>query len=177
MVTIATKSAGSAPFKLGMRALVGGVTVIGANDLNGSAVGLTATAVSSLSAEPPSLLVCINRRTAIAGALAQSAAFSVNVLTSTQTDVARAFGGQLEITGTDRFGFGTWHRSPDREVPLLLGCRVAFECEVAHVHDWQTHHIVIGRVLDVHFFNPDAPPLAYADGDYQTAVPLQKTRT
>lgn len=160
-----------------MRALIGGVTVIGANATDGSAVGLTATAVSSLSAEPPSLLVCINRKTAIASALAQGAAFSVNVLTDAQSDVARAFGGQLQISGTDRFGYGTWHRSASREVPLLLGCRVAFECEVAHVHDWQTHHIVIGHVLDVHFFNSEAAPLAYADGDYQTTVPLSTTRT
>lgn len=177
MNATAPKSAGSAPFKLGMRALVGGVTVIGANAPDGTAVGLTATAVSSLSAEPPSLLVCINRRTAIASALTQDAGFSVNVLAATQADVARAFGGQMPISGTDRFGYGTWHRSADREVPLLLGCRVAFECEVAHVHDWQTHHIVIGRVLDVHFFNADAPPLAYADGDYHTAVPLAAPRT
>lgn len=177
MTADAPKTAGSAPFKLGMRALVGGVTVIGANAPDGTAVGVTATAVSSLSAEPPSLLVCINRRTTIASALTQDAGFSVNVLTSSQADVARAFGGQLQISGTDRFGYGTWHRSADREVPLLLGCRVAFECAVAHVHDWQTHHIVIGRVLDVHFFKADAPPLAYADGAYQTVVPLDATRS
>lgn len=177
MTAPAPKTAGSAPFKLGMRALVGAVTVIGANAPDGTAVGLTATAVSSLSAEPPSLLVCINRRTSIAAALGQDAGFSVNLLTASQADVARAFGGQMPISGTDRFGYGTWHRSAEREVPLLLGCRVAFECEVAHVHDWQTHHIVIGRVIDVHFFNPDAPPLAYADGAYHTAVPLDPTRT
>ena len=177
MTAPAPKTAGSAPFKLGMRALVGAVTVIGANAPDGTAVGLTATAVSSLSAEPPSLLVCINRRTSIAAALGLDAGFSVNLLTASQADVARAFGGQMPISGTDRFGYGTWHRSAEREVPLLLGCRVAFECEVAHVHDWQTHHIVIGRVIDVHFFNPDAPPLAYADGAYHTAVPLAPTRT
>lgn len=177
MTAAVTKSAGSAPFKLGMRSLVGGVTVIGANDPGGAAVGLTATAVSSLSADPPSLLVCINRSTSIAAALAQGAGFSVNILTAMQADVARAFGGQFQISGTDRFGYGTWHRSRDREVPLLLGCRVAFECEVAHVHDWQTHHIVIGTVSDVHFFNLDEPPLAYADGDYRTTAPLAVSRS
>jgi flavin reductase (DIM6/NTAB) family NADH-FMN oxidoreductase RutF len=166
------KSAGSAPFKLGMRMLAGAVSVVTAHTSSGEPIGLTATSVSSLSAEPPSLLVCVNRKTEIAGVLTPGAAFAVNVLTTSQIDVAQAFGGQTSAKGRDRFSAGTWHRSPDGEVPLLIGCRAAFECTVVHVQDWETHHIVIGSVTEVHFFNSQEPPLAYCDGAYQTLKPI-----
>ena len=50
--------------------------------------------------------------------------------------------------------------------PLLVGSRVSFECEVSHVHEWATHHIVIGSVLDVHFSRIASQSLVYADGAY-----------
>ncbi len=166
------KSAGSAPFKLGMRTLAGAVSVVTAHRRDGVPIGLTATSVSSLSAEPPSLLVCVNRKSDIGAVLTSGAIFAVNVLTTSQIDVAQAFGGQTSAKGRDRFATGTWHRSLAGEVPLLVGCRAAFECTVAHVHDWETHHIVIGSVTEVHFFNSQEPPLAYCDGAYQTLKPL-----
>ncbi len=169
----ATKSAGSPRFKLGMRALVGGVTVIGAHGRDGHPVGLTATAVSSLSADPPSLLVCVNRQSAIAEALAPDQPFSVNLLTERQVAVAKAFGGQLEVRGPSRFAFGNWLRAAESEVPLLVGCRVAFECRVADVHDWATHHIVVGAVHDIHFFDAETGPLAYCDGGYRAVTKLE----
>jgi flavin reductase (DIM6/NTAB) family NADH-FMN oxidoreductase RutF len=166
------KTSGGARFKLGMRALVGGVTVIGAHGSDGHPVGLTATAVTSLSSDPPSLLVCVNRQSTIASALTPDSAFSVNVLTDRQGDVARAFGGQMDVRGPSRFSFGNWLRAAHSEVPLLNGCRVAFECIVAHVHDWATHHVVIGTVVEIHFFDAEAGPLAYCDGAYRSVVPL-----
>jgi flavin reductase (DIM6/NTAB) family NADH-FMN oxidoreductase RutF len=166
------KSVGSAPFKLGMRTLAGAVCVVTAHSGDGVPIGLTATSVSSLSADPPSLLVCVNRKTEIAGVLTLGAIFAVNVLTIQQIDVARAFGGQTTAKGRDRFTEGTWHRSPAGEVPILVGCRAAFECTVAMIQDWETHHIVVGSVTEVHFFNSDEPPLAYCDGAYQTLKPI-----
>jgi len=159
-------NSGSARFKQGMRALTGGVTIIGAYGPDGAPVAMTATAVSSLSAEPPSLLVCVNRSASIATALARLARFSVNVLAADQIDVAKAFGGQLDVRGTGRFIYGNWRRMDDTEVPILTGSRVSFECEVSHVHDWATHHIVIGTVLDVHFSLAKTQSLVYADGAY-----------
>ena len=155
-----------------MRTLAGAVSIVTAHSRAGVPIGLTATSVSSLSAEPPSLLVCVNRKTELASAMMPGAVFAVNVLTTSQVDVAQAFGGQTAAKGQDRFALGTWHRSPDGEVPLLVGCRAAFECTVALVQDWETHHIVIGSVTEVHFFNSQEPPLAYCDGAYQTLKPF-----
>lgn len=159
--------AGSVPFKQGMRAVVGAVTVVAVQGHEGTVAGLTATAVCSLSAEPPSLLVCVNRSASIAPALRMDAEFSVNVLTDQQVEVAQAFGGQKPVKGTGRFAYGDWRRS-EHDVPLLSGSRVSFECVVAEVMDYGTHHIVIGRVMDVHFGDPATRPLIYGDGRYLT---------
>jgi flavin reductase (DIM6/NTAB) family NADH-FMN oxidoreductase RutF len=171
-ITPLRKPAASAPFKLGMRTLAGAVCIITAHSRDGVPIGLTATSVSSLSVEPPSLLVCVNRKTDIAAVLTSGATFAVNVLTTSQIAVAQAFGGQTAAKGRDRFAAGTWHRSTEGEVPLLVGCRAAFECTVANVQDWETHHIVIGTVAEVHFFASHEAPLTYCDGAYHTLKAL-----
>lgn len=159
------RAAGAAPFKQGMRSLVGAVSVVSVQGHGGIVAGLTATSLCSLSAEPPSLLVCVNRTASIAPSLQLHAEFGVNVLTEHQIEVARAFGGQSHVRGTARFAYGQWRRS-EHDVPLLVGARVSFECEVAQVLDYESHHIVIGRVTEVHFGDTSEKPLLYGDGRY-----------
>ena len=141
------------------------MTVVAVQDVDGFSAGLTATAVCSLSADPPSLLVCVNRASTIAPGLKQDDAFSVNVLAEDQIDVAQAFGGQKTVKGAARFVYGSWIRSA-HDVPLLVNARASFECVVEKVLDYATHHIVIGRVTDVHLRHPDAKALLYGDGRY-----------
>ncbi len=154
-------------FRRGMRALPGAVCVIAANGSDGAPIGLTATAVTSLSADPPSLLVCVNRHSTIASVLTAGAHFSVNLLAASQQAIAEAFGGQRVARGVARFAFGGWYRS-EAEVPLLAGANAAFECVIAELHDFATHHLVIGAVVDVRLSDPPAPPLIYHDGRYGT---------
>jgi flavin reductase (DIM6/NTAB) family NADH-FMN oxidoreductase RutF len=164
-----TPSSGSstAEFKRGMRALPGGVTVLAARGHDGEPLAMTASSVTSLSIDPPSLLVCVGRTASIAQALARLRHFSVNVLAADQIDVARAFGNQLDVTGTARFAYGDWRGVEGTAVPLLAGARASFECEVAHVHDWATHHIVIGTVRQVLVNDTAKPSLVYVDGSYR----------
>jgi flavin reductase (DIM6/NTAB) family NADH-FMN oxidoreductase RutF len=165
MLAALPRTLGAAPFKQGMRALAFGVTVIAAQDREGLYLGLTATAVTSLSAEPPSLLVCVNRSSALAEALQKGVLFSVNVLAQDQADIAQAFGGQRPVRGMGRFAYGNWFRS-GLDVPLLTGARVNFECTVAEATDWATHRMVIGGVCDVHLTRTADRPLIYHDGRY-----------
>lgn len=158
----------SAAFKTGMRKLANGVSIVCAHTTAGQPVGMTVSSATSLTADPPTLLVCINRSTELARALTTNAPFSVNVLAASQETVARAFGGQIDVRGPDRFAHGSWRRSAVGEVPILVDCRASFECTVAHVHDWQSHHIVIGAVVDVHFPIRDSAPLIYVDANYST---------
>jgi flavin reductase (DIM6/NTAB) family NADH-FMN oxidoreductase RutF len=86
-------------FRLGMRRLAGGVTVVTSTDNAGAPVGITATAVCSLSAAPPTLLVCANRRGTIAKSVGFGGRFCVNLLASDQADIARVCGGGPEAGG------------------------------------------------------------------------------
>ena len=157
----------TAEFKRGMRALPGGVTVLAARGQNGEPLAMTASSVTSLSIEPPSLLVCVGRTASIALALARLRHFSVHVLAADQVDVARAFGGQLDVVGLERFAHGDWRGVEGTGVPLLAGARVSFDCEVAHVHDWATHHIVIGTVRQMLIDDTAKPSLVYVNGAYR----------
>jgi flavin reductase (DIM6/NTAB) family NADH-FMN oxidoreductase RutF len=157
----------TAEFKRGMRALPGGVTVLAARGQDGEPLAMTASSVTSLSIDPPSLLVCVGRTASIARALARLRHFSVNVLAADQIDVARAFGGQLDVTGIARFAYGQWRDVDGTAVPTLAGARVSFDCEISHVHDWATHHIVIGTVRHVQVDATAKPSLVYVDGNYR----------
>lgn len=154
-------------FKRGMRVLASGVTILAARGQDGEPLAMTASSVTSLSAEPPSLLVCVGRSASIARALVRLRHFSVNVLAADQVDVARAFGGQLDVNGLARFAYGRWRGLDGRALPVLDGTRASFDCEVAHVHDWATHHIVIGTVRAVQVAPAASDSLVYVDGQYR----------
>lgn len=164
-MSAAAPRASAIAFRRGMRSLPGAVCVIAANGSDGAPIGLTATSVTSLSADPPSLLVCVNRSAQIASSLSAGAHFSVNLLAAGQREVAEAFGGQRVAKGIARFAFGGWYRS-EAEVPLLAGANASFECEVAELHDFATHHVVIGAIHDIRMPDVAAPALIYHDGCY-----------
>lgn len=165
MTTTDYAAAGPARFKQGMRSLVGSVTVVAMQGHAGTLMGVTATAVCSLSAEPPSLIACINKTSLLSEGLKKGAGFSVSVLADGQQDVAEAFGGQKGVAGRNRFVYGAWHRS-EHDIPLLDGARVVFECRVADFMDYGTHRAAIGLVTDVHLGDADLRGLAYGNGRF-----------
>lgn len=93
-------------FKRAMRRLASTVTIVGTADANGNRYGTTATAVDSVSMNPPSLLVCINHAASIHAPLSGRGAFCVNVLTTEHERLVSAFSGRL--TGEERFAVGDW---------------------------------------------------------------------
>jgi flavin reductase (DIM6/NTAB) family NADH-FMN oxidoreductase RutF len=150
-------------FKQAMRTLVGGVTIIAARTPGGEYAGLTATAVTSLSAEPPSLIVCLNRSASLAPVITEGTLFSVNILTAEQEEAARTFGGMTGARGAARFVAGNWHRG-DAEVPFLVDARASLECRAVEVLARYTHNIVIANVVDIRLARPGEPALASEDG-------------
>jgi len=160
-----------AAFRAGMRALAGAVTVL-TTALDGRRAGLTATAVCSLSAEPPRLIACVNRRGASYAAFADSGVLCVNVLSSGQADVAQRFAGAGPpgpAAGADRFAAGRWHAGEATGAPVLAGAVGAFECRIAEIVEAATHGILVGDVVRVHApADADAHPLLYADGRFAT---------
>jgi len=151
-------------FKAGMRQLAAGVTVI-ASQWQGERRGLTATAVCSLTAEPPSLLACVGKTTATCTLIQAAAAFSVNVLAHDQDRIARIFAGMEADRVEDRFAEGDWYQG-DGGMPVLPGALASFECLVSEALEQSTHFVFIGRVRAVHLRDAPSRPLLYAAGGF-----------
>ena len=134
-------------FRDAMRQLVSGVCVVTSGSGRDS-VALTATSVSSLSADPPTLLVCVNRTSPSYRILQSYAAFAVNVLAADQREIADRFAGGSALTRADRVHDGLCHVLPGG-VSSLAGSVAVFDCEADERIEKHTHAIVIGRVKRV----------------------------
>jgi flavin reductase (DIM6/NTAB) family NADH-FMN oxidoreductase RutF len=122
--------------------------------------GILATAVSSLSFDPPSLLVCVNRAASLHEPLACAETFCVNVLGLGNREIAEVF----EIArGEDRFATGDWRE--EHGVPVLANAQSYFICHTRHRHEFGTHTIFIGELLQARH-REDATPLTYYDRHY-----------
>ena len=150
-------------FRNAMRQLTGGVSVITAGkgrDIS----GMTVTSVSSLSVDPPALIVSINREASSWPLVKRYGFFGVNILTSDQIDIAERFTGKGGLKGAARFAGADW-TTRAFGVPLLVGALAAIDCEVEDVVERHSHAIVIGRVLDV-AVSARTAALAYWQGRY-----------
>jgi flavin reductase (DIM6/NTAB) family NADH-FMN oxidoreductase RutF len=127
-----------------MRHLPSGVCVVtfGQGD---SRTGMTATSVSSLSLEPPTMLVSVNRASSSYAALAGSRAFGVNVLASEHQDVANRFTGRGGEQGLERYAERRWF-TLNSGVWLLSDAVAVFDCEIEEIIERHTHAIVLGRI-------------------------------
>jgi len=150
-------------FRQGMRRLAGGVTIVTSSRENEPA-GLTATAVCSLSAEPPRLLACINRQGRTYQTIAQSRTFCVNVLCDRQEDLALAFATASDAHAPGRFGKANWTKL-DTGAPVLEGALVAFDCCVASIMDTGSHAVIIGDIRAI-ALGASGRSLIYVDGTF-----------
>jgi flavin reductase (DIM6/NTAB) family NADH-FMN oxidoreductase RutF len=150
-------------FRNAMRQLTGGVSVVTAGrgrDIS----GMTVTSVSSLSVDPPALIVSVNRESSSWPLVKRYGFFGVNILTSDQLDIAERFTGKGGLKGADRFAGARWMTRASG-VPLLADALAAIDCEVEDVVERHSHAIIIGRVLDV-TVSPRTAALAYWQGQY-----------
>lgn len=155
-------------FRSAMRGLAATVTIISTRDELGR-FGMTATSVTSVSVEPPSLLVSVNREASIHDPLAAGGAFCVNVLGRGHEDHCFAFSGRKE--GEERFDGGAW--ADENGLPFLRDARANLFCAVDATLPYATHTIFIGRVKQV-VTREGVSPLVYLDGDF---VPHVVTRS
>lgn len=112
----------------------------------GKRLGFTASAVCSVSDNPPTLLVCINRTSSSFPAFADARHFCVNTLMPGHEEISDAFGGKTPAA--DRFEFGDW-RDGLTGVPVLTSASVSFECELTSSVDQATHRVLFGRVINL----------------------------
>jgi flavin reductase (DIM6/NTAB) family NADH-FMN oxidoreductase RutF len=153
----------SGDFRSAMRHLAGGVSVITVGR-GKDITGMTVTSVSSLSVDPPTLIVSINRESSSWPLLKLHGFFGVNILTADQLDIAERFTGKDGQKGAERFAGAQWMTRASG-VPLLVGALAAVDCEVEDIVERHSHAIVIGRVLDMQVSSRTAA-LAYWHGQY-----------
>lgn len=137
-----------------------GITIVTAVE-NGRPIGLTANSFTSVSLEPPLLLVCIAESAGSGRVLREAPHFGVNVLQIGQQPASSRFAGK----GEDRFAATAWGPG-ETGVPLLDGSLVSFECRRHAVHEGGDHFILVGEVVRAQF-EPRRDPLLYFRGKYR----------
>ena len=136
------------PFREGMARLGAAVNVITTAGAAGR-TGFTATAVCSVSDQPPTLLVCLNRRSRGTPVLRENGVFCVNTLGADSETIADMFAGRTGAQGEERFQIGDWMTLATGS-PVLRSAAVAFDCRVIDVKTVATHNVFFAVVEDVH---------------------------
>jgi flavin reductase len=131
--------------------------------------GFTATAMCSVTDEPPTLLVCMNGRSSQCGLFLENRRFCVNVLSHDHKVLAAQFaGGSADMEA--RYAAGDWAAMPSG-AQALTDAIVSFDCQLLEARLVGTHHIFIGRVVGLRS-RPDGNALVYFDRNY-VHVPAQ----
>jgi flavin reductase (DIM6/NTAB) family NADH-FMN oxidoreductase RutF len=141
-----------------------GVTIVTSIAADGEPVGTTASAVTSLSLDPPLLLVCFDRASVTLEAIRAHGAFAVNVLAAPQRHLSANFARRGLAAVWDDVA----HRPGLTGSPRLEGVLAALECTVEERLPGGDHEIVIGRVQAVEADSDTAAPLLYWRGTYGT---------
>ena len=147
-------------FLIAMRFLASSVSVISAKDSSGNLFAMTASSVTSLTMDPPSILVCVNNSATIHDSLMKGENLCINILQKTQQEISNICSSkELEST---RFQNDFWDTS---DIPFIKDSQANIFCKVDETVSYHTHKIVIGSVIhsqSAETFNT----LMYADGGY-----------
>ena len=137
----------SANFRLAMREFATGVAIVPCANRTERA-GCTATALTSFSLSPPSLIVCLERSSSTLTALRQAGAFAVNILAAQHGALASRFAGRDGFEGEARLKQGDWI-ALETGAPILADALASLVCRVEEIFERHTHAIVIGDVRAV----------------------------
>ena len=150
-----------ASFRAAMRRIASTVTIVTASD-ESRRHGMTMTAVSSLSMEPPSMIVCVNQSTFLHDILQSARGFCVNVLRHDHAAVSTAFSGKA--TPEERFLTGDWERNA-HGIDFLSDAQANIFCQKVAAVPFGTHTIFIGTAVHVRLIEA-ASPLRYRNAAY-----------
>lgn len=157
-------------FRNGMSLLAGAVNVITTNGPAGLA-GFTASAVCSVTDQPPTLLVCMNRSSFAHRFFVENRAICVNVLSAAQQEVSALFANR-DVTMEQRFALAPW-LPLTTGAPALDGALVNFDGVITHIHEVGSHSIFVAELRDVRLPGQAAQGLAYFNRAYH---PLGEAR-
>ena len=164
-MTAPQPGAEAAIYRRAMREIAAGVASVacGAGE---NRAGCTVTALTSLSLNPPTLLVCLGRDALTLTRLRESGAFSVNFLAPRHREIADLFAGRDGVHGAERFALGRW-TSLITGAPMLADALAAIDCRVEEIIERHTHAIVIGAMAGVRQ-GEGGPALAHWRSRYES---------
>jgi flavin reductase (DIM6/NTAB) family NADH-FMN oxidoreductase RutF len=148
-------------FRTALRSFAAGVTVVTTRDREGRPSGLTASAFTSVSLDPPLVLICVDHAATAHPDLRERGWFAVNVLRREQEALSRRFA----VSGGDKFHGVACHEG-QTGLPLLDGALATLECRVVEAHEAGDHTIFIGQVETASVTG--GRPLVYFHGGYHT---------
>lgn len=145
-----------------MRCFASSVSIISTSDVDNNHYAMTATAVCSVSLEPESMLVCVNKNTLFNSIIGNMDLFSVNLLTAEQVSQSNACAGGLPQD--NRVNEDEWEVMDDGLV-ILKDAQANIMCRKTELFSYGTHNILIGDVYRI-LIDKDIDPLLYMDGKY-----------
>jgi flavin reductase (DIM6/NTAB) family NADH-FMN oxidoreductase RutF len=156
-------------FRAAMRRIASSVALVTARDSAGAVHGMAATAVISVSMDPPSMLVAVNRSAGIHDGIGESGCFCINILGNTQQDLIPPF--STTALRDQRFASREWREGPDG-VPYLPTAVCALFCTLDQSTIYGTHTVYIGRVTRVEL-DQDGSPLVWLGGAPRSLEPAR----
>ena len=148
-------------FREALRHWASGVTVV-TTRAGDKMHGMTVSSFSSVSADPPLVLVCANQSSTTHGVIHQGGLFTVNILAAHQADISSVFASSKNEDS--RLESVSWSEG-ETGAPLIDGALVCLECKVTSAHQEGSHTIYVGQVEAVH--TTGAEPLVYHRGRYR----------
>ena len=147
-------------FLIAMRSLAASVSIISARDASGKTYAMTASSVTSLSIDPPAILVCVNKEASIHNALVEDVLLCINILQKNQQEIANLCSSKdLE---SQRFENDFWDLS---ETPFLKDAQANIFCKIDQTHPYHSHTIVLAKALKAQSLG-EFNTLMYGDGRY-----------
>lgn len=162
--TVERPCADPALLKQAMRRLVSGVVVVTAGS-GEERVGLTATSVTSLSVDPPTMLVCVNRGSATLPVISRRRHFCVSVLGPDDRLVAERFAGIGQLRGPARY-FGLEWTLMSSGASGLAGAQALIDCDLEEVIERHSHAILLGAVREIRLNRAESGALVYGGGGF-----------
>ena len=147
-------------FRAALSRFASGVTVVTTKDLSGKPHGITVSAFSAVSLDPPLVLICIDKSTASHYAFEETGRFAVNILHEDQITISAQFASPL----LDKFD-GVSFSEGIEGVPVLEDALVNLECRLKYAHEGGDHTIFVGEIERATV--RDGKPLVYFYGDYR----------
>lgn len=154
-----------AVYRSGMARYAGHVQLV-TTEFEGVRRGVTVTAACSVSDNPPTVLVCLNRSNASNAIFEKSGIFALNSLAEHHQSLATAFAGLSGIPAEERFGFGDW-TTLETGAPVLSDAVVSFDCRIIDIKPVSTHFVMFGEVRAIHFGEARGS-LIYLDRSFHT---------